>query len=849
MQDAAVPLLLTQESLAATLPPHRAKVICVDLDAAAVAPSGKSAGQPTAESLAYMIYTSGSTGRPKGALNTHRAIVNRLLWMQDEYRLTSEDAVLQKTPFSFDVSVWEFFWPLIAGARLVMAEPGGHRDAAYLVRMIEEQQITCIHFVPSMLRIFLEQPDLAQRCRSLRHVICSGEALPHELQERFFARLPCELHNLYGPTEAAVDVTYWKCRRGDSRHVVPIGKPVANTQTYILDEQLQPVGIGEEGELHLGGVQIGRGYHNRPDLTAEKFIRDPFSTEAGARLYKTGDLARWLSDGVIEFLGRIDHQVKLRGFRVELGEIESLLMQHAQVRQAVVVARGERLIGYIEASQRPPAEELRTFLSRSLPDYMVPSSYVFLDALPLSPNGKVDRHALPEPIRERPPLMAFTPPRGPLESWIAQLWSETLELDRVGAHDKFFELGGTSLQAAAIINRVQERLGEFIYIIALFNAPTVAEFATLLRKDYAAAVARSFPGESVAAPTPAAPQRIDAAMLDRLRSVVPLLQSQPAAAAPKNPRAIFILAPPRSGTTLLRVMLAGHPDLFAAAELQLLTFRTLAERRAAFAGKYSLWLEGALRAIMEVRGCDAAEAARLMDELEARDLTTREFYRELQSWIAPRTLVDKSPQYALDPGALAKAEQDFEAPLYIHLVRHPYAMVRSFENYHMDQVLFLREQPFTARQLGELVWTASHQNINTFLKTVPEERQFRLRFEDLVTSPEPQMRALCERLGLSFHPELLQPYENTRAKMVDGLHAESIPMGDTHFREHGRINPQLAEAAKQVASDNFLGEITWQIAAEFGYENPAAPAPATLPSRRDLMQRQQSRRREHRAIV
>jgi hypothetical protein len=557
-------------------------------------------------------------------------------------------------------------------------------------------------------------------------------------------------------------------------------------------------------------VQIGRGYHNRLELTAEKFIRDPFSTEAGARLYKTGDLARWLPDGVIEFLGRIDHQVKLRGFRVELGEIESLLMQHAQVRQAVVVARGERLIGYIEASQRPPAEELRTFLSRSLPDYMVPSSYVFLDALPLSPNGKVDRRALPEPTRERPSLMAFTPPRGPLESWLAQLWSETLELDRVGAHDKFFELGGTSLQAAAIINRVQERLGEFIYIIALFNAPTVAELAALLRKDYAAAVARSFAGESVFAPPPAAAQRVDAAMLDRLRSVVPLLQPQPAAAAPKNPRAIFILAPPRSGTTLLRVMLAGHPDLFAAASCSFSP-----SRRSRSAGRLCWQIQPlARRRSARDHGRSAAatptEAARLMDELEARDLTTREFYRELQSWIAPRTLVDKSPQYALDPGALAKAEQDFEAPLYIHLVRHPYAMVRSFENYHMDQVLFLREQPFTARQLGELVWTASHQNISTFLKTVPEERQFRLRFEDLVTSPEPQMRALCERLRLSFHPELLQPYENTRAKMVDGLHAESIPMGDTHFREHGRINPQLAEAAKQVASDNFLGEITWQ---------------------------------------
>jgi hypothetical protein len=272
-------------------------------------------------------------------------------------------------------------------------------------------------------------------------------------------------------------------------------------------------------------------------------------------------------------------------------------------------------------------------------------------------------------------------------------------------------------------------------------------------------------------------------------------------------------------------MLAGHPDLFAAAELQLLTFQTLAERRAAFTGKYSLWREGTVRALMEIRSLAAEAASAAMDEYEARGLSTQQFFAELQSAIAPRTLVDKSPQYALDPGALAKAEHDFRDPLYIHLVRHPYAMVRSFESYHMDQVLFLRSQPFTARQLGELVWTASHQNTLAHLRGIPENRQFRLHFEDLVTQPEPIMQALCGRFGLPFDPAVLQPYAATEKKMINGLHAQSTPMGDTHFHEHGRINPQLATRGLEVAEDNFLGDITWQIAVELGYEKPHSSPP------------------------
>ncbi len=354
LEDADPPVLLTQEHLLEALPEHKIPTICLDRDWPTLAdePKENPALITTGKDQAYMIYTSGSTGKPKGVPNVHEGIANRLLWMQDSYQLDGSDRVLQKTPYSFDVSVWEFFWPLMTGACLVVARPEGHKDPSYLVELIQQQGITTMHFVPSMLRIFLEAEGV-EGCRSLRRVICSGEALTMDLQQRFFERLGgCELHNLYGPTEAAVDVSYWKCRRETAMTTVPIGRPVWNTQLYVLDSYLQPVPVGVPGELHIGGVQLARGYLKQPELTAQKFIADPYSTEPGARLYKTGDLARFLPDGNIEYLGRIDHQVKLRGFRIELGEIETTLEAHPGVMQSVVTAREDvpgdrRLVAYV----------------------------------------------------------------------------------------------------------------------------------------------------------------------------------------------------------------------------------------------------------------------------------------------------------------------------------------------------------------------------------------------------------------------------------------------------------------------------------------------------------------------
>ncbi len=854
--DTDAPILLTQRALAGRFGGSRAHVVALDDVSDTVAramPRAEPAPRATLDDLAYVIYTSGSTGQPKGAMNTHRAISNRIYWMQEAFGLTPADRVLQKTPFSFDVSVWEFFWPLLFGAELVIAEPGGHRDSGYLTQVITEHGITTLHFVPSMLQLFLEDPR-ASACTSLKRVICSGEALPKAVQDRFFGRLDAELHNLYGPTEAAVDVTWWACDRRSELSFVPIGKAIANTQIHILDDDLRPTPIGTAGELHIGGVQVARGYLNRPELTAERFIVDPFSVTPGARLYKTGDLSRFMPDGNIEFLGRSDFQVKIRGFRVELGEIEAALEAIDGVRQAIVVARERsggdlELVGYVSSGGGPTTDDLKAALLARLPAYMVPTTFVSIERFPLSPNGKVDRKALPPPPRVRPELgTPYAPPRSKLERLVADKWQRILEVDAVGVHDRFFELGGTSLQAARFVNELQTELGESIFVISLFGAPSVAEYATFLQRQYPAALARVLGAEHVLSGAASSAAPITEADVARLRSLVPVLQASRSADGAKNPPAIFILSPPRSGTTLLRIMLAGHRDLFSASELQLLGFETMQERAAAYTGKFSGWLDGAIRTIMAVEGLGADEAKAAIQAAEAEGRTTKEFYRRLQDAVRPRILVDKSPSYALDLAALRKAEDDFDGALYVHLVRQPGPMIDSFERHHMEQILYLEEHPFGPRQLAELVWTLSHRTILDFLAEVPRERWFRLQFEELVTDPAGQMEAMCRALGLAFDPAILEPYQQLDDKMVDGVYPESAPMGDPGFLAHGRIDPSAAAPRNGSGPAVALGAPTLEVAASLGYDL-ARNGSGDRPDRREALARQRELRRAGRTRV
>lgn len=493
-EDAALALLITQTTLHQHIAPalpagcetlfiDNSESTATDTD---VMPSVDLLG--TADDPAYVIFTSGSTGRPKGAINAHRGIVNRLLWMQERYQLLPGERVLQKTPFSFDVSVWEFFWPLVTGATMVIARPDGHRDSAYLTELVQRERVDVMHFVPSMLRFFLDEPAVAG-CSGLRQVLCSGEALAPDLVEKFFHLLPnTRLANLYGPTEAAVDVSAWDCQPGVQPGAVPIGAPIANTRLHVLDQTLRPLPIGVAGDLYIGGVQVGLGYVSRPDLTAERFIADPF--DADGRLYKTGDIARWRVDGALEYLGRSDHQVKLRGYRIELGEIETRLLAADGIANAVAIIREDvpgdiRLVAYVAGrGGAVDVDALRERLRQQLPDFMVPQSIVALERIPLLSSGKLDRRALPAPSALRPAgPQARVAPRNEVEAAVLAAMEEVLRLPSLSIHDDFFGLGGHSLLAAKLIARLNQALDLQLPLRSVFEAPSAEKLAVVAQRS------------------------------------------------------------------------------------------------------------------------------------------------------------------------------------------------------------------------------------------------------------------------------------------------------------------------------------------------------------------------------
>jgi amino acid adenylation domain-containing protein len=475
------------------------------------------------------------------------------------------------------------------------------------------------------------------------------------------------------------------------------------------------------------------------------------------------------------------------------------------------------LTAYVVFQDEPPTlSELRRGLARTLPEVMLPGALVVLEALPLTPSGKVDRRSLPEPAAERPELeAAFEAPSAGLEAFLAGLFEATLKLEGVGATDDFFELGGSSLTGAVLINRLQQELGEIVQVVTIFDAPSVRQLAEYLRREHPRAVERMFGAEALGDLAPRAARRVDAERLAELRSLVP--PAPELAAEGTNPPAVFVLAPPRSGTTLLRVMLGGHPGLFAPPELELLGFGTLAERSAELTGRDRFWLEGVIRAVMELRSCDAEAAEALLAGWEREGWSTQRVYRQLQEWLGERRLVDKTPSYALDRRILERAESWFEGAKYVHLLRHPCGMIRSFEEAKLDQIFFRHEHAFERRELAELIWAASHENVLGFLAGVPGDRQLRITFEELVRSPRATMERLCEFLEIAYDPAMVEPYTSASERMTDGPHAASRMLGDVKFHQHRAIDPAVAESWRGELAEGDLGEPTRELAVRLGY--------------------------------
>ncbi len=892
LYDGRAQVLLTQESLAGTLPAVQGAgsrpltVFRMDtdrrlLDAQADTPP---ACHARSANLAYVIYTSGSTGIPKGVAIPQRAI-SRLVFNTNYIELGPANRIAQASNASFDAATFEIWGALLRGATLVGVSKDTALSAHDFARFLREERISVLFLTTALFNYMAAAvPDAFA---TLAHLLVGGEAIDvrwvrHVVQHG----PPARLLNVYGPTESTTFASWHLVTEvADNATTVPIGQPLSNTAIYVLDRWLQPVPVGVAGELCIGGDGLATCYLHRPELTAEKFVPDPFAgyrlqvagnklqpsslqlsdLQPATRIYRTGDLVRRLPDGAIEFLGRIDQQVKIRGFRIEPGEIEAVLAGHAGLRQVFIMVRedGERrVVAYVvvQPGASVTVSDLRAYLKARLPDYMVPAQFVFMDALPLNPNGKVDRRALPAPEQARPDLeRTYVAPRSPVERFLVQKWQEVLGIERIGVFDNFFELGGNSLQAAVLTNRMQEELGATAHVRALFMAPTIADLAMYLDEYYADAVARIVgitprSGGAAAAATEdaaagytfvqkaATPAHVDEAKLTRFRGIVtplaPRIDTAEDVAAgrvptDRNPPAIFVLSPPRSGSTLLRVMLAGHPGLFAPPELDLLSFNTLAERRAAFSGKYEFWLGGPIKALTELLDCPADEAVRRMDALEVAGWTTKQFYRQLQEWIAasrpaepipwagaPRVLVDKTPVYPMDAQILARMEQDFRDARYIHLVRHPFATVYSFMEARLEEIFFRHEHPFSIRELAELVYTASHQNILAFLKDIPPARQHRVWFEELVSEPRAVMEELCRFLEVEFHPDMLEPYRGDR--MTSGVQPGRQMVGDFKFYLRNRIDPKAATRWQRFRGEHGsqgdqLSDITWEVGGQFGY--------------------------------
>ena len=489
LEETGAAVVLTQEGLADNQAFAGVQVIRLDHDVEVFATESTEnlPTQVTGENLCYVIYTSGSTGQPKAAMLHHRGVRNRLLWGITNYQLGQGDVVLHKTPLTFDVSVWEIFAPLLSGACLLIAKAGGHQDPVYQLELMAREKVTHVDYVPTMLEVLLELKGLDD-CDSLKIVTSAGEALTRGLRDRFYSQTKAKLYNLYGSTEASLAVTYWVCPGEGKERLIPIGRPMNNARIYILDKHLQPVPIGVAGELHVGGVAPGRGYLKRPDLTADKFIPDALSETGGERLYKTGDLARYRSDGAIEFLGRLDHQVKIQGRRLELVEVEASLCQHPAVREAVVLARkitagNKSLVAYVVSKQEPlpTGDELRNYLRQKLPEYMVPAAYVVLTELPLLSNGKLNLRALPRPKKVlSQPEAVYMPPESDLEQTIASIWQQVFNIDRVSIHTNFFDLGGNSLLVTKVHSKLRAALNSDIQVIELFKHSTIHSLAKYL---------------------------------------------------------------------------------------------------------------------------------------------------------------------------------------------------------------------------------------------------------------------------------------------------------------------------------------------------------------------------------
>ena len=736
--------------------------------------------------LAYITFTSGSTGSPKGVVEDHQDVLYYTSLFVNYFHLSPNDRILAVTRINTG-GAWVSIYPALLSGGSVFLFDVEQKGTAALARWIGTERITVMAMAVALFRAFAPFLPAKAELAALRLLGLGGETI-HATDIQLY-RSHCPDHTLlrfaFGCTEAHFISWYFMDKMSPLPDgPTPVGYAAGDAEILILDEVGNLVKRGDLGEIAVRRTHLSVGYWRNPTLTAMRYATD--SKQPNKRIYRLGDRGYQQEDGCLVHLGRVDNQVKVRGHMVDLNAFEQTLSELDEVEQAAAVVNrtddgNERLIAYLQI--RPGSQATVSFyyqrLVHRLPGYLLPQAIVLIEQMSLTPSGKIDRHALPAPTAQRPDLS--TPYRAPstqLEKRLVALWQEVLHIDPIGVDDHFLEVGGDSLRAMMIMNQIQRSTADFVYISLLFEAPTIAAFSALLVHHYPT-TAQSLAGMSTVAPTSIAGQellpsaQLDPTTLQEIRTWLSSFKRRTADVVgkrrspdTKNPTACFILSSPRSGSTLFRILLAGHPQLFAPPELSLLQFRTLQERRDMLSRPGAGERDGAIRALMAAGNHDSETAQALMERLEIENLTTQAFYRQLQSWIYPRQLVDKSPSYTYAVDTLRQAEAEFDTPRYLHLVRHPYGMIRSYikNQSHLRLLSRLRhhspdsppallteKSPFLAELIAEAIWVIAQQNINTFFAAVSPERRLLIHFEGLVRQPKTVLARVCNFLDIPFH--------------------------------------------------------------------------------------------------
>jgi amino acid adenylation domain-containing protein len=779
---------------------------------------------PPADTPAYLIFTSGSTGVAKTVVVTRGNLAASNAARQAVYGTDPADFLLL-SPLHFDSSVAGLYWTLGCGGTLHIAPPSSLRDPALLVDAIARHGITATLGLPRVLD-GIARAATGEQLRGLRVVVGAGETFPAGLAATLRLRAPgVRVVNEYGPSEATVWATYHDV--ADDKTDVPIGRPVPGTRVHVLDGWGEPVPPGFAGQLAIGGPQVSAGYANADELTRERFVPDRLDGAPDDRLYLTGDVGYVGPDGALRFLGRADDEVKIRGVRLRLADVAAAFRAHDAVDDAEALLVQGLLVVFLAGGRELDGEAVLTAVGPSLGAHAVPGRVITVPRLPRLGNGKCDREGLLALARRAPSSPAGSrPPADELERHVLALFREVLGADHIEVDDNFFTAGGDSIKAALLTAQLSREMSTYLYVVALLDNPTPAELAAYLRREYGQVLmASGVGGRAPRAPAPAqeaAPgvaSRAGAEAGERLRRLIAADHGAGGAPAGESrlPSAVFVLGPPRSGTTLMRIILSGHPELFAPPELELLQYDTLAERRAALSGRYTFNREGLVRAVMSLQDGTVQQAEAFLDRVTDEGWSTADAYRWLTEHAGGRTLVDKTTAYALDAGTLRRAEELFERPRYIHLTRHPQACVASFLEARLDQTYLRAEHDFTPEESAELVWRLAHEQASAFLDGIDPARVMRMSFEELVGDPGDAAGRLCAFLGITYDPRILRVYDDQRTRMTDGLRPGGRMLGDVKFHEHRSIDASAADRWRTGDTARPLHPRTAAVARELGY--------------------------------